>query len=98
MAISLASTLVYIVAQMVGAFVGAVVCWLAYKKHFDAAGRDGVPTIDVFSTGPEIRSYGWNFVTEVIATFVLVYVILVFGETPASSARSPWACWWSRSA
>ncbi|MGW2673524.1 MIP/aquaporin family protein [Kocuria rhizophila] len=82
-AISLASTLVYIVAQMVGAFVGAVVCWLAYKKHFDAAGREGVPTIDVFSTGPEIRSHGWNFLTEVIATFVLVYVILVFGETPS---------------
>ena len=48
-----------------------------------SAGRDGVPTIDVFSTGPEIRSYGWNFVTEVIATFVLVYVILVFGQTPS---------------
>ena len=63
--------------------MGAVVCWLAYKKHFDAAGREGVPTIDVFSTGPEIRSHGWNFLTEVIATFVLVYVILVFGETPS---------------
>ncbi|MEV8157054.1 MIP/aquaporin family protein [Kocuria salsicia] len=78
-----ASTVVYLVAQFVGGFVGALVCWLAYKKHFDAAGEEGVATIGVFSTGPEIRSYGWNFVTEVIATFVLVYVILVFGETPS---------------
>src|SRR5699024_6717422 len=35
-----------------------------------------------FSTGPEIRSYGWNFITEIVATFVLVFVILVFGGTP----------------
>ena len=82
-AITAASTVVYLVAQFVGGLVGALVCWLAYKKHFDEAGREGVPTIDVFSTGPEIRSYGWNFVTEVIATFVLVYVILVFGQTPS---------------
>ncbi|RLZ02931.1 aquaporin family protein [Kocuria tytonicola] len=82
-AITAASTVVYLVAQFVGGMVGALVCWLAYKKHFDEAGREGVPTIDVFSTGPEIRSYGWNFVTEVIATFVLVYVILVFGQTPS---------------
>ena len=81
--VSVASTLVYLAGEFVGAFIGALVCWLAYKKHFDAAGRDGVPTIDVFSTGPEIRSLGWNFVTEVIGTFVLVYVILVFGETPS---------------
>ncbi|CAL8897724.1 MIP/aquaporin family protein [Kocuria varians] len=82
-AISPASTVVYLVAQFLGGFVGALVCWLAYKKHFDAAGQDGLSTLSVFSTGPEIRSYGWNFVTEVIATFVLVYVILVFGETPS---------------
>ncbi|WP_199712146.1 MIP/aquaporin family protein [Kocuria tytonis] len=82
-AITPGSTVVYLVAQFVGGLVGALVCWLAYKKHFDAAGRDGVPTIDVFSTGPEIRSTGWNFLTEVIATFVLVYVILVFGQTPS---------------
>lgn len=30
-----------------------------------------------------MRSYAWNFVTEVLGTFVLVYVILMFGKTPA---------------
>jgi len=38
--------------------------------------------LGVFSTGPEIRSYSWNFVTEVIGTFVLVYIVLQFGNTP----------------
>jgi len=75
------STLVYILAQLVGAFLGAVLAFLAYKNHFD---QDADPAVKlgVFSTGPEIRSYAWNFVTEVIGTFVLVYIILRFGDTP----------------
>ncbi len=46
----------------------------------------------VFSTGPAIRSTPWNLVTEIIGTFVLVFVILTFGGTPSGSARSPWRC------
>jgi len=75
------STLVYILAQLVGAFLGAVLAFLAYKNHFD---QDADPAVKlgVFSTGPEIRSYAWNFITEAIGTFVLVYVVLQFGNTP----------------
>ncbi|RAA19465.1 aquaporin family protein, partial [Burkholderia multivorans] len=36
-----------------------------------------------FSTGPEVRSYGWNVLTEAIGTFVLVFIILLFGGTPS---------------
>jgi len=72
----------YLLAQLIGAFIGAVVCWLAYKKHFDEPAEPGVK-LGVFSTGPELRSYAWNFITEVIATFVLVFVILCFGPTPS---------------
>jgi glycerol uptake facilitator protein len=71
--------LVYIAAQMVGAILGAVAVWLAYKQHFDdepiAANKLGV-----FSTGPAIRNAGWNLVTEIIGTFVLVFVIIGFGR------------------
>ncbi|UJP40848.1 MIP/aquaporin family protein [Cellulomonas palmilytica] len=81
-AITFASTMVYLAGEMLGAFLGAVVAFLAYKKHFDQEADPGTK-LAVFSTGPEVRSYGWNFVTEVIATFVLVYVILMFGKTPA---------------
>ena len=53
---------VYIVAQFLGAFVGAVLCWLTFKQHFDED-CDPALKLGVFSTGPEIRSYGWNCLT-----------------------------------
>ncbi|MFV0286799.1 MAG: MIP/aquaporin family protein [Demequina sp.] len=71
----------YIAAQMVGAFIGAVLVYLVYKKHFDETEDAGLK-LAVFSTGPEIRSYGWNVLTEVVATFVLVFVVLSFGNSP----------------
>lgn len=80
-AVTFASTVVYLAAEMVGAFIGAVLAWLVYRKHYDAE-EDAGTVLGTFSTGPEIRSYGWNLVTEVIATFTLVYVILQFGNTP----------------
>ena len=71
--------LVAIAAQLVGAFLGAVLCWLAYKNHFDAE-PDPATKLGVFSTGPAIRSYGWNLITEIIGTFVLVFVIFAFAD------------------
>ncbi|WP_438353380.1 MIP/aquaporin family protein [Microbacterium sp. CJ88] len=68
-----------VAGQLVGAIIGAVLCWLAYKQHFDDE-PDPAAKLGVFSTGPAIRSYGWNLVTEVIATFVLVFVIFAFAD------------------
>jgi len=65
----------YLAAQFVGAFIGAVLCWLAYKDHFDAE-PDPATKLGVFSTGPAIRNTTWNLVTEAVATFVLVFVII----------------------
>jgi len=76
------NVLVYLLAELIGAFLGAVVCWLAYKPHYDVE-EDAATILGTFSTGPEIRNYGWNFVTEVIATFVLVFVIIQFGSSPS---------------
>ena len=80
-AVSVASTLVYLAGEFLGAFLGAVLCWLAYRDHFDQS-TDPEAKLGVFSTGPAIRNYPWNVVTEVIGTFVLVFVILMFGNTP----------------
>ncbi|WP_022884870.1 MIP/aquaporin family protein [Glaciibacter superstes] len=77
-AVSLLSVLAYIAAQMIGAILGAVAVWLAYKQHFDAE-PEPANKLGVFSTGPAIRSYGWNLVTEIIGTFVLVFVVIAFG-------------------
>ncbi|WP_026875141.1 MIP/aquaporin family protein [Jiangella gansuensis] len=71
----------YLLGQMAGAIVGAALAWAAYKQHFDLE-EEPAKKLGVFSTGPEIRNYGWNFITEVIATFVLVFVILSFGNQP----------------
>jgi glycerol uptake facilitator protein len=77
-AVDWATVAIYILAQFIGAFIGAVLCWLAYKQHFDEE-PDAATKLGVFSTGPAIRSYGWNVVTEAIGTFVLVFVILAAG-------------------
>jgi glycerol uptake facilitator protein len=74
--------LVYFGGEFLGAFIGAVLAYLAYKKHFDVDADPGVK-LAVFSTGPAIRSYGWNLVTEILATFVLVLFVVVSGETPS---------------
>jgi len=80
--VDVVSVLTYIGAQLLGAFLGAVVAWLAYKQHFDAE-PEPANKLGVFSTGPAIRSYGWNLVTEIIGTFVLIFLILVSGGTPS---------------
>jgi glycerol uptake facilitator protein len=84
--ISFVQALVYWAAQMVGAIIGAVFVWLAFKQHLDAEEDPGAK-LGVFATGPAIRNYGWNLVTEIIATFVLVFVVIGFGRAePAGLA------------
>jgi glycerol uptake facilitator protein len=80
--VNAANGFLYIAAQFAGAAVGAALAFLVYKKHFDEDAEPGIK-LAVFSTGPELRSYAWNFVTEVIATFVLVFWVAVSGNTPA---------------
>lgn len=81
-AVTIGSTLTYFGGQMLGAIIGAFVAWLAYKKQFDEE-QDPANILGVFSTGPAIRSYGWNVVTEVVGTFMLVFVIVAFAGTPS---------------
>ena len=65
----------YICAQLLGAMFGAFLAWLAYKKHFDAT-ADADLKLAVFCTSPNIRSYGFNVLTEVIGTYVLAIAVL----------------------
>jgi glycerol uptake facilitator protein len=65
----------YIIAQMIGAFLGAVLVWLAYFQHWGATSDPGLK-LAVFSTGPAIRNTVWNLVTEIIGTFMLIFGIL----------------------
>ena len=69
----------YIVAQMVGAFVGAVVVYMFYRSHYDVTG-DADAKLATFSTSPNIRHLGLNLVCETVATFVLVYAVLLMSD------------------
>lgn len=66
----------YIVAQILGAILGASLVFLMYKPHFDAEENPDAKK-GVFCTGPAIRAYFYNFISEVIGTFILVFGILM---------------------
>ena len=61
----------YVVAQMIGAFLGAVIVWLAYLPHWKETADTGAK-LGVFCTAPAIRHSPSNLLTEIIGTFILV--------------------------
>ena len=68
----------YILAQLIGGFIGAVIVWLAYRPHW-AKTEDPQAKLDVFCTTPAIRDLPANFLTEMIGTFLLVFGVLAIG-------------------
>jgi glycerol uptake facilitator protein len=80
----------YLIAQMVGAFLGAVVVWLAYLPHWEAT-TDGEAKLAVFCTAPAIRNPTANVITEIIGTFVLVLGILAVLSPANLTQGSDWS-------
>ena len=76
----------YIGAQMIGAFVGAVLVWLAYLPHWGET-ADPALKLGVFATGPAIQRTGPNIITEVIGTAVLLFGILAIAANAQELAR-----------
>jgi glycerol uptake facilitator protein len=68
----LADVIPYIIAQFLGAFVGAVIVWLAYLAHWGETEDEGLK-LGVFCTAPAIYNTPANVITEIIGTFVLVF-------------------------
>jgi glycerol uptake facilitator protein len=79
-ALSLTGALIYIAGELVGAFIGAVLVFLHYYPHWRVT-EDPDLKLAVFSTGPAIRNTTWNLVSEIIGTFVLVFVIFTIGNS-----------------
>jgi len=72
---------VYIGAQLLGAMIGAVVVWIAYRAHFNET-ANGDAKLAVFCTGPAIRNSFNNLVTEIIGTFILIFgALYILGPT-----------------
>jgi glycerol uptake facilitator protein len=68
----------YLIGEFIGAFIGAILVTIHYWDHFKETEDKGLK-LAVFCTAPNIRNYPLNFISEVIGTFVLVFVILTFG-------------------
>jgi glycerol uptake facilitator protein len=71
---SFEKVLPYLAAQMLGAIAGATIVWLHYFPHWKET-EDKILKLRCFSTGPAIRRVLPNLLSEVIATFVLVFVV-----------------------
>ncbi|MEN8226768.1 MAG: MIP/aquaporin family protein [Bacteroidota bacterium] len=69
----------FILAQLAGAAAGAFTVWLFYRHHFNLT-EDSGAQLACFSTAPAIRKPVSNFISEVIGTFVLIFVILYIAE------------------
>src|SRR5436190_7405459 len=70
-----ASVPAYLAAQMIGAFLGGIVVWLAYLPHWGIT-EDKAAVRGVFCTAPAVRKPVANLITESIGTFVLVVGVL----------------------
>ena len=76
----------YIGAQLLGAFLGAVLVWLAHLPHW-AATRDQGAKLGVFCTGPAIRDTTANMITEVVGTAVLLFGILAIAANAQTLSK-----------
>ncbi|MFC5739924.1 MIP/aquaporin family protein [Dyella tabacisoli] len=80
----------YILAQMLGAFCGAVLVYLHYFPHWRGTEDAGIK-LGVFCTSPAVRSTPSNFIAEVIGTFMLVFGVLVIGTNTMVAGFGPFA-------
>jgi len=75
----------FLSAQILGALVGAMLVWLHYFPHW-CESPDSAAKLAIFSTGPAVRNYPFNFVSEVIGTFILVFVVsAIFSKAVATT-------------
>ena len=65
----------YLLAQLIGAMIGAFLVWISYRKHFNVT-HDAGAVQAVFCTSPNIRSYLDNLLTEIVGTFILALAVL----------------------
>jgi glycerol uptake facilitator protein len=79
---------VYILAQLLGAMLGAFLTWLIYRDHFNST-TDPDTQLAVFSTGPAIRNTIFNLLSEIIGTFVLIFVVFYFTEAEIKTQKTP---------
>lgn len=78
----------YVAAQLTGAMAGGFLVWLFYKDHFKK-GDDAEIKRACFCTAPAIRKFSSNFISEVIGTFALVFVVFNFTDAEIGDSGTP---------
>lgn len=74
----------YILAQCIGAMIGAFLVWAIYRRHFEAT-PDKELKKAVFCTAPAIRDVTTNLISEIVGTFVLIFTVLYFTDASIST-------------
>lgn len=77
---------VFLAAQLLGAMAGSFLVWVIYKQHFDAT-QDPQSQLACFSTGPAIRHRFSNAMSEIVGTFILIFVIFYVTDPVLGSAQ-----------
>ncbi|MFD1848995.1 MIP/aquaporin family protein [Oceanobacillus bengalensis] len=79
---------IYLLAQFIGAFIGAVIVFLNYLPHWKET-KDQAAKLGVFATDPAVRSPFSNLISEMIGTFVLVLGLLFIGANDFTDGLNP---------
>jgi glycerol uptake facilitator protein len=80
--------LTFIAAQLIGSVIGAFLVWIVYRDHFNRT-TDPNSQLAVFCTAPAIHNRLFNVLSEIVGTFVLVFVIFYFTNAEITDQKSP---------
>lgn len=78
----------YLLAQLIGSMIGSFLVYVIYIDHFKAT-ADADTQLAVFSTSPAIKNLLFNLLSEIVGTFVLVFVIFHFTNAEITDAKTP---------
>jgi glycerol uptake facilitator protein len=78
----------YLLAQVIGSILGALLMWVVYRDHFNSTADPDIQ-LAVFSTGPAISNAVFNLLSEIIGTFVLIFVIFYFTNAELGDRKTP---------
>lgn len=79
---------IYLLAQFLGAFVGAVLVWITYRLQYEET-TDKEAILGSFATIPEKRDNISNLITEIIGTFLLVFAIMGAQASEITAGLTP---------
>lgn len=71
---------IYAIAQLLGAFCGAVIVYILFKDHYEETSNEPETVRGTFCTAPSIPNTFRNLFSEIVGTFILVFAIIGFGN------------------